>query len=109
MDCLYAIYGDHIKGEIKGPNRVSDQADEMTDITCKSKMVTVLCYMLINSTVADCSNLWWSHCNDRQLNRVQAVIKEGFLFTCALLYSSTEPDHAMTMFHNTQETQSTVF
>lgn len=52
LDCMYQVYLDEVKSETEKANYVSVQADEMTDISCRSQFVIILRYM-INSHVVE--------------------------------------------------------
>ena len=50
LDCMYSVYKDEIAQQLANAPFVAVQADETTDVSCKSQMVIVLRYM-VNGTV----------------------------------------------------------
>ncbi|KAL7405711.1 hypothetical protein ABVT39_006150 [Epinephelus coioides] len=53
LDCMYEVYRDEIAKQVDKTSFVAIQADETTDVSCKSQMVVVLRYMLPNNTVTE--------------------------------------------------------
>ena len=51
MSCINNVYFDFIKKEIHETNFVALQADDTTDVSCKSQLVIILRYIKHNSTV----------------------------------------------------------
>ena len=45
LSCMLKVYTEEIRREIKNSSYVSVQADETTDITCKSKFVIIVRYV----------------------------------------------------------------
>ena len=45
LSCMFEIYTHEITKEIKNARFICLEADETTDITCKSQFVIILCYM----------------------------------------------------------------
>ena len=45
LSCMLKVYAEEITREIKNSSYVSVQADETTDISCKSQFVIIVCYV----------------------------------------------------------------
>ncbi|XP_028327722.1 zinc finger MYM-type protein 1-like isoform X2 [Gouania willdenowi] len=52
LDCMYSVYRDVVTQQLVDAPFVAVQVDDTTDISCKSKMVIVLRYM-VNNTVTE--------------------------------------------------------
>ncbi|XP_071754178.2 zinc finger MYM-type protein 1-like [Centroberyx gerrardi] len=53
LDCMYEVYREEIAKQVDETSFVAIQADETTDVSCKSQMVVVLRYMLPDNTVTE--------------------------------------------------------
>ena len=53
LECMYSVYRDLIRSDVQKTDFVSIEADETTDVSCKSQMVSVLRYLLENDTVVE--------------------------------------------------------
>ncbi|KAM4557752.1 zinc finger MYM-type protein 1-like [Odontesthes bonariensis] len=49
LDCMYEVYRCEVAKQVQATQFVAVQADETTDVSCKSQMVIVLRYMVDNS------------------------------------------------------------
>jgi hypothetical protein len=52
LECMYSVYKDEVSQQLANAPFVAVQADETTDVSCKSQMVIVLRYM-VNNTVTE--------------------------------------------------------
>lgn len=53
LDCMYDVYREEISKQVDNTSFVAVQADETTDVSCKSQMVIVLRYIMPDLTVTE--------------------------------------------------------